>query len=71
MDIYNIMDLFTISMSYATIGLGIYRTILVGTTLDGLLSNTYGYQNFDKLTRYQEIFNQLTAILVFFCWIKV
>ena len=70
-DGYNLLDLFILGLSYLTIGLSIYRTVQVNLLLDKLLIDNSKFQNFDTLTFCQELFNQASAIMVFFAWIKV
>lgn len=65
------MDLFILGLSYVTIGFSIYRTIQVNNLLDKLLVNNSKFQNFDTLTFCQELFNQASAVVIFFAWIKV
>jgi len=65
------MDIFILGLSYFTIGISIYRTIQVNNLLDKLLVNNSKFQNFDTLTFYQEVFNQASAVVIFFAWIKV
>ena len=65
------MDLFILALSYVTIGFNLYRTIQVNILLDKLLVNNSSYENFDSLTFCQELFNQASAIVIFFAWIKV
>lgn len=66
------MDLFILGLSYTTIGLSVYRTVQVNNLLDKLLiSASSSFENFDNLTYYQEVFNQASAVVVFFSWIKV
>lgn len=65
------MDIFILILSYITIGFSIYRTIQVNKLLDQLLVNSSEFQNFDTLTYYQELFNQVSAVVIFFAWIKV
>jgi hypothetical protein len=66
------MDLFILGLSYTTIGLSVYRTVQVNNLLDKLLiSASSNFENFDNLTYYQEVFNQASAVVVFFSWIKV
>ncbi|RNA09297.1 polycystic kidney disease 2-like 1 [Brachionus plicatilis] len=70
-DVYNVMDLFILGLSYTTIGFSIYRTIQVNNLLDQLLTNSAEFQNFDTLTFCQELFNQASAVVIFFAWIKI
>ena len=70
-DVYNLMDWGILLLSYFTIGTSIYRTVQVNNTLDNLLVNNAKFQNFDSLTYCQELFNQASAMVVFFSWIKV
>lgn len=71
-DLYNLIDWVILGLSYATIGLSIYRTIQVNVLLDKLLvSGTSKFENFDNLTYYQEVFNQMSAVVVFITWIKI
>lgn len=65
------MDIFILGLSYTTIGFSIYRTIQVNNLLDQLLINSSEFQNFDTLTFCQELFNQASAVVIFFAWIKV
>lgn len=65
------MDAFILVLSYTTIGFSIYRTLQVNKLLDQLLVNSSEFQNFDTLTYYQELFNQVSAVVIFFAWIKV
>jgi hypothetical protein len=70
-DPYNFIDWFILGLSYVTIGLSLYRTIQVNILLDSLLSDTTQFQNFDTLTYCQELFNQASAIMIFFAWVKI
>ncbi|CAF0799781.1 unnamed protein product [Brachionus calyciflorus] len=70
-DVYNVMDLFILGLSYTTIGFSIYRTIQVNNLLDELLTKKSEFQNFDTLTFCQELFNQASAVVIFFAWIKI
>jgi hypothetical protein len=70
-DPYNLIDWFILGLSYTTIILSLYRTIAVSVLLDSLLANTNQFANFDTLTYCQELFNQASAIMIFFAWIKV
>jgi hypothetical protein len=70
-DAYNLLDLFILGLSYLTIALSIFRTVQVNLLLDKLLVNNSSFQNFDTLTFCQELFNQASAIMIFFAWIKI
>jgi polycystin 2 len=65
------MDIFILLLAYTTIALNIYRTVQVNIVLDTLLVKNSTFQNFDTLTFVQELFNQLSAIVIFFAWIKI
>lgn len=70
-DPYNLLDLFILALSYLCMALSLYRTIQVNILLDKLLTNNSKFQNFDTLTFCQELFNQASAIMIFFAWIKI
>ena len=65
------MDWGILVLSYFTIGASIFRTIVVNETLDKLLVQKAKFENFDALTYCQELFNQASALVVFFSWVKV
>jgi hypothetical protein len=65
------MDMFILILSYVTIGFSIYRTIQVNNLLDKLLMSNSKFESFDTLTFLQEVFNQASALVIFFAWIKV
>lgn len=65
------LDWMILALSYTTIGLSLYRTIAVEMLLDKLLADQSKFANFDTLTFCQELFNQFSAIVVFFAWVKV
>ena len=70
-EIWNILDVVILIISYVCIGFNIYRTISVNNLLDELLVNNNQYRDFEVLTYGQLSFNNAVAILTFLCWIKV
>lgn len=67
---FNILDVIIIIMSYACIGFDIYRVIAVNNILDGLISNSNDYPEFDSLVYWQYMFDNTMALLAFLSWIK-
>ena len=70
-DPYNLVDWFILGLSYVTIGFSVYRTLQVNSLLDRLLNTESTFESFDRLTYVQELFNQTSAVVVFFSWIKI
>ena len=70
-DPYNLIDWFILGLSYTTCGFSVYRTLQVNALLDRLLTTDSSFESFDQLTYVQELFNQCSAVVVFFSWVKV
>lgn len=58
-------------LGYTAIGFSTYRQIVIDQSLDSLLSSPDTYANFEFLSWAQSAFNDISAVLLFFVWIKV
>lgn len=67
---WNVLDIVVLLLSYTAVAFHIYRTVVVGNLLEGLLDNPNQYANFDSISYWQTQFNNIVAIAVFFSWIK-
>ncbi len=70
-DPYNLIDWGILALSFTTVGFSVYRTLQVNELLDRLLNTDSQFESFDRLTYVQELFNQTSAVVVFFSWVKV
>lgn len=70
-DPFNLIDWFILALSYTTCGFSVYRTLQVNELLDKLLTSDSEFESFDQLTYVQELFNQCSAVVVFFSWVKI
>jgi polycystin 2 len=67
---WNILDVVVLLLGYIAVLFHLYRTVVVGNLLEGLLDNPKQYANFDNIGFWQTQFNNNVAIAVFFSWIK-
>uniref|UniRef100_A0A0K8SEP5 Uncharacterized protein n=2 Tax=Lygus hesperus TaxID=30085 RepID=A0A0K8SEP5_LYGHE len=70
---WNILDLIIVSFSWAVVGLGIARFIIVVSTMESKVEtiHTDDYASFELLTRIQNAFNITASLLTFLVWIKL
>uniref|UniRef100_A0A672UCG0 Polycystin-2 n=1 Tax=Strigops habroptila TaxID=2489341 RepID=A0A672UCG0_STRHB len=69
--LWNCLDILIIVLSVAAIGISIYRTSTVDMLLKKLLEDQNSFPNFEPLAYWQMQFNNITAVTVFFVWIKL
>lgn len=70
-EFWNILDLLVLAISICCIIFNVYRTMVVNSMLEGILSNPNVFINFEFLSWAQDIFNSAMAIMVFAAWIKI
>ena len=68
---WNILDVVVILLGVVCIVFNLYRTLSVGELLRGILLQPNKYANFEVLGFWQSQYDNLVAIAVFICWIKV
>ncbi len=67
---WNVLDIVVLLLGYIAVLFHLYRTVVVGSLLEGLLDDPNQYANFDSIGFWQTQFNNNVAIAVFFSWIK-
>ena len=68
---WNVLDVVVILLGVVCIIFNVYRTIQVNSLLKDLLEKPNDYANFGVLGFWQNQYDNLVAIAVFICWIKV
>ena len=68
---WNVLDVVVILLGVVCIVFNVYRTLQVGDLLKNLLDHPDSYANFSVLGFWQNQYDNLVAIAVFICWIKV
>ena len=68
---WNVLDVVVILLGVVCIIFNVYRTIQVNNLLKDLLEKPNDYANFAVLGFWQNQYDNLVAIAVFICWIKV
>ncbi|XP_041048078.1 polycystin-2 isoform X2 [Carcharodon carcharias] len=69
--VWNCLDIVIIVLSLVAICINVYRTSIVTELLGELLENQNSYPNLESLAYWQIQFNNMTAVVVFFAWIKI
>ncbi|XP_036373120.1 polycystin-2 [Megalops cyprinoides] len=69
--LWNCLDVLIVMLSIVAIVLNIYRTSVVTRKLEYLLEHLDTYPNFEHLSYLQVQFNNLSAVIVFFVWVKL
>ncbi|XP_070544814.1 polycystin-2-like protein 1 isoform X3 [Ptychodera flava] len=69
--VWNCLDLLVIGLSLVCIAFSLYRTNAVDKMLISLLEEPDKYADFEYLSYWQNMYNNMLAVLVFFAWIKV
>ncbi|XP_067106764.1 polycystin-2 isoform X1 [Osmerus mordax] len=67
----NCLDVLIVVLSIAAIIMNITRTSMVSSHLKHLLENQAGHPCFGPLASLQVHFNNMAAVLVFLCWVKL
>ena len=68
---WNVLDVVVILLGVVCIIFNVYRTVQVNNLLKDLLEKPDAYANFAVLGFWQNQYDNLVAIAVFICWIKV
>ena len=68
---WNVLDVVVILLGVVCIVFNLYRTMSVNRLIKSLLTNPDGYANFAVLGFWQNQYDNLVAVAVFICWIKV
>lgn len=68
---WNVLDVVVILLGVVCIIFNVYRTIQVNNLLKDLLEKPDAFANFAVLGFWQNQYDNLVAIAVFICWIKV
>lgn len=69
--LWNCLDVLIVVLSVVAIVMNITRTSLVSHRLRGLLEDHAGHPCFGPLARLQVQFNNVAAVVVFLCWVKL
>ncbi|XP_015205288.1 polycystin-2 isoform X2 [Lepisosteus oculatus] len=70
-EFWNCLELILIVMSVVAISFNVYRTSEVHTLLESLQENPQKYPDFHFLAFWQTQYNNMIAVNVFICWVKV
>ncbi|XP_073934629.1 polycystin-2-like protein 1 isoform X1 [Castor canadensis] len=70
-NIWNILDLVVILLSIVAMGFHIFRTLEVNQLLGKLLQQPNTYADFEFLAFWQTQYNNMSAVNLFFAWIKI
>ncbi|XP_065058180.1 polycystin-2-like protein 1 [Rhopilema esculentum] len=68
---WNVLDVVVILLGVVCIVFNLYRTLSVNRLIKSLLTNPDGFANFAVLGFWQNQYDNLVAVAVFICWIKV
>ncbi|XP_043917296.1 polycystin-2 isoform X2 [Protopterus annectens] len=69
--LWNCLDILIILLSVIAVGINLYRTSIVDSSLVPLLEKQDSFPNFEPLAYWQIQFNNMAAAIVFFAWIKL
>ncbi|KAM4604153.1 polycystin-2 isoform 2-T2 [Polymixia lowei] len=69
--LWNCLDVLIVLLSVVAIIMNITRTSMVSNLLKGLLENHNAHPSFEPLANLQVQFNNVAAVIVFFCWVKL
>uniref|UniRef100_A0A8C7YPJ1 Polycystin-2 n=1 Tax=Oryzias sinensis TaxID=183150 RepID=A0A8C7YPJ1_9TELE len=69
-NLWNCLDVLIVTLSVVAIIMNITRAAMGGDLLKGL-ENYTSHTSFDSLANLQVQFNNMAAVIVFFCWVKL